>query len=311
MEEVEERWPHLNGEETWKFIGATWCPTDGFLHPHLVYGRAIERAVELGATFMASTEVIGAIKEDGAIKGLRVLLTKTSTVQVINCDAVVNCTNAWAGRVSQVLGGSTLRIEPKKRYLTVVKKPEDCPYNGEWDNFPFTIYGMQPAVYSRPERTGLMIGCAHPANPHWGFTDEDQDRREGGFSHRDSSKGVPYAAYMRELVKAYAPGIACGSFIDTTCGFYGVTPDENPIIDWDPACRGLFHAAGFSGHGLMHAPITALLVTAHMTGQVNEDGMVQLPSLSSNPDEEDPKLINATTFAIDRDYSANHESAVL
>jgi glycine/D-amino acid oxidase-like deaminating enzyme len=57
-----------------------------------------------------------------------------------------------------------------------------------------------------------------------------------------------------------------------TCGWYEVTPDHKAILGEDPRLPGLFHASGFSGHGIMHAPssgrTTAELVLGRETSIV-------------------------------------------
>ena len=44
-------------------------------------------------------------------------------------------------------------------------------------------------------------------------------------------------------------------------GYYGVTPDNSPVIGFNPGTRGWVDACGFSGHGIMHAPATGLAVS--------------------------------------------------
>ncbi len=46
--------------------------------------------------------------------------------------------------------------------------------------------------------------------------------------------------------------------------FYEMTPDDHPIVGRVPGVEGLAIAAGFSGHGFMHAPATAQLVTEEL-----------------------------------------------
>jgi glycine/D-amino acid oxidase-like deaminating enzyme len=46
--------------------------------------------------------------------------------------------------------------------------------------------------------------------------------------------------------------------------YYEMTPDDHPIVGPVPGVDGLFIAAGFSGHGFMHAPATAQLVVEQM-----------------------------------------------
>jgi sarcosine oxidase subunit beta len=43
-------------------------------------------------------------------------------------------------------------------------------------------------------------------------------------------------------------------------GYYGVSPDNSPIIGRHPAAATWIDACGFSGHGIMHAPATGLAV---------------------------------------------------
>ncbi len=46
--------------------------------------------------------------------------------------------------------------------------------------------------------------------------------------------------------------------------YYEMTPDDHPVVGAVPGVEGLFVAAGFSGHGFMHAPATARLVVEEM-----------------------------------------------
>lgn len=46
--------------------------------------------------------------------------------------------------------------------------------------------------------------------------------------------------------------------------YYEMTPDDHPIVGAVPGVEGLYIAAGFSGHGYMHAPATARLVVEEM-----------------------------------------------
>ena len=160
-DEITARWPHLS-EEAWRLIGGIFCGTDGFLRHDLVYQVGLQQARAHGATLMVNTEVIGCeTKEDGKIVALRVL--RDGSYQVIPCDAVVNATNAWAPRLSAMLGGAPLPIKPTRRYLTVQGRPPNGISDDAWRGLPFTIYGKSKGreCYSRPEGPGqLMLGWA-------------------------------------------------------------------------------------------------------------------------------------------------------
>ena len=50
-------------------------------------------------------------------------------------------------------------------------------------------------------------------------------------------------------------------------GLYDITPDAQPILGVTDGVEGLYQASGFSGHGFMIAPMTALLVAQVVAGR--------------------------------------------
>jgi sarcosine oxidase subunit beta len=50
-------------------------------------------------------------------------------------------------------------------------------------------------------------------------------------------------------------------------GLYDMSPDRNPIIDEMKGASGLYTVAGFSGHGFMVAPKTAVIIAQHLCGE--------------------------------------------
>jgi sarcosine oxidase subunit beta len=295
--EVAARWPHLLPE---RLIGATFCPIDGFLHPHLIYGEGFRRAQELGARVLTGTEVLGA-----RLRGGRIVALETSAGP-LEAEWFVNATNAWAPRVSRVIGGMPLRIAPQKRYLYHLRVTHPIMSDDEWARLPMTIYGLGAGrgALSRPDGPNLVLAWAHETAAEPDFSDADQDRIGPGFSHEHGTENFGYATLAE--VETFAPALAnAGGLAATTSGYYGVTPDANPLIGWDTQQGNLLHAAGFSGHGLMHAPITAVLVEALLAGDA-PDGHVRLPA----PFEE--HTIALAAFDPARDFSrSSHEALVL
>jgi sarcosine oxidase subunit beta len=292
--QIQEHWPHLDTE---RLIGATWCAEDGFLIPDMIYGEGFRRARELGVEVREQTDVLGA-----TIAGDRIVALQTSAGPIA-ADIVINATNAWAPRVSQRLQAMPLPISPQKRYLYFWKPAPPTLEPERWSQLPMTIYGMGPGrgAHSRPEGELLLLAWVHENPPEPDFTDADQDAIRPGFSHREGVENFGYA--VLEQVATFAPRLVDeGGLVATTSGFYGMTPDANPLIGFDARLRNLVHAAGFSGHGLMHAPITAVLVEALVTGTAT-NGRVQLPP----PFESD--TINLATFDPARDFSQSQKEA--
>jgi sarcosine oxidase, subunit beta len=267
-QQVHDRWPHLASD---RLSGATWGPTDGFLYPQMIYTEGFRRAQELGVTVLQDTEVIGATLRYGRVVALE------TTKGAIEADWFVNETNAWAARVSQRIGGMPLPVVPLKRYLYFMKPTRPIMSSEEWHRLPMTIYGVGSGrgAHSRPEGDLLLLAGAHETVPEMTFSDEDQDRIDPPFNHNNGVDNYGYA--LLEQMCDFSPLLAeAGGLTATTSGFYGTTPDANPLIGFDNNLTNLVHAVGFSGHGLMHAPITAVLVEALLTGDV-EDGKVHLP----------------------------------
>jgi sarcosine oxidase subunit beta len=50
-------------------------------------------------------------------------------------------------------------------------------------------------------------------------------------------------------------------------GLYDMSPDRNPIIDELEGAAGMHIVAGFSGHGFMVAPKTAVIIAQKLTGE--------------------------------------------
>src|SRR5947209_11240219 len=120
---VQERWPFLMPD---RLVGATWCPTDGFLFPHMIYSEGFRRARELGVEIQQQTEVQGAILRANRISAL---VTNRGTIEA---DWFVNATNAWAARLSPRIGGMALPVSPLKRYLYFLKPAQPLMSPDEW-----------------------------------------------------------------------------------------------------------------------------------------------------------------------------------
>ena len=295
--EVGERWPHL---ATDRLVGATWCPTDGFLFPPVIYGEGVRRAGELGAHIQQRTEVLGARAEHGRIVEL---ITSGGPVPT---DWVVNCTNAWAARVSLRLGGMQLPIVPVKRFLYHLDPTPGALAPDVLRSLPMTIYGMgrRLGAHTRPDGLHLILAGMSQTSPEPEFSDDDQDRVPAQFDHRHGVDNFGFE--LLADMAFYAPSLVeSGGLTATTCGYYGMTPDAVPLIGNDARLSNLVHAAGFSGHGVMHAPITALLVEKLIAGDT-EQGRVRLPP----PFEQ--HTLNLTAFNPARDFTrSSAETAVL
>ena len=98
--------------------GATFCPTDGFLRPDVIYMEGFRRFTELGGVLIQNSPVMDPVRDrNGTLVGVR-----TAAGDAIEGDLFINATNAWAPRLSERLGGLHLPISALKRYLYFVHR---------------------------------------------------------------------------------------------------------------------------------------------------------------------------------------------
>ena len=247
--EVEERFPHVAGD---RLVGATFCSTDGFLHPDIVYMEGFRRVVEMGGVLRQNERVESGVFDSTG----RLVAVRTSKGEEVRGDVFVNATNAWGAKLSPTLGGSELPVAPIKRYLYFLQRgpglsPETLL------SWPMTITPSR--AYCRPENGDqLLLGWAH-ATDQEDVSWDGQDAIEPEFFHKSGLDNYGYAVWM-ELAESL-PGLEEFAGLDaTTAGYYAVTPDHNPFLGFDPKQPALLHALGFSGHGAMMGPFTAAAV---------------------------------------------------
>lgn len=230
------------------FLAATWCPTDGFLRPELVYNEAAAAARALGAEI-----VQGAPVEEARRGGGRLLAVRAGG-EWREADLFVDASNAWTPRLARLLGGTELPVAPLKRYLWFLERGAAVDPQ-VFAGMPLVI--TPGGVYFRPEsEDSLLVGWAHATRPEPFFSHEDQDRVEPAFDHRQGAESPAVAAWMQIAAQAPVLGELAG-LRATTSGYYGSTPDHNPFLGFDPAVDNLIRLVGFSGHGAMFGPFSS------------------------------------------------------
>lgn len=270
--------------------GATWCPSDGFLRPEVVYGEAAATARARGVTLLQNAPVVEARHAGGRLAAVR---AKGAWHEG---DLFIDATNAWSPRVARILGATVLPVDPVKRYLWFLDRSESMS-GPDLLRMPMVV--TPPGAYCHPENAEtLMTGFAHDAAPQPDFTDEDQDDIGPEFDHRSGvdNRGVETWGTLAE----YLPPVGDFDGLNaTTCGFYGVTPDHNPFLGFDPAVPNLLRLVGFSGHGAMFGPFTARVAEALADAGRDLDAVEVLGRAAS-----------LAPFRIGRDF-AGHEAMVI
>lgn len=205
---------------------AVFSPDDGWLDPHSVLMGLRNKARSLGADFVAD-EVVGLTRTAHGVTSARL----ASGVEV-EAAQFVNAAGAWAKDLCAMVGVS-VPIEPLRRfehYWEAEEQVEPLPYIKDPDRLAF-----------RPEGRGYTGGVPTLAEPRGDNFDVDPYYFEN----------VVWPALAHRFPKF--DKVRC---LGTIAGLYDQNDlDGNVIIGPGAGGLGNFHLlAGFSGHGLMHAP---------------------------------------------------------
>jgi len=199
---------------------------DGWLDPHSVLWGFRKKAASLGATFVADT-VVGIEVDDRQVRRVRL-----QSGAMLATDWVVNAAGAWAGTVCEMIGMAT-PIHPMRRfehYFECQDRIEPLPYVKDLQRLAF-----------RPEGNGYTGGVPTGDEP------------------RSFNFEVDHGYFEQVVWPALAhrfPAFERTREISVMAGLYDQNDlDGNAIIGpWSGRCETFLMAAGFSGHGLMHAP---------------------------------------------------------
>lgn len=220
---LKDRFPSMRVDD---LVLAAHTPDDAWLDPHGVQQGFRRKAQEVGAEFLAE-EAVGIDMEGGLVRRVRL-----GSGAAVAADYVVNAAGAWADGICAMIGMKS-PIRPMRRfehYFECEDPIERLPYVKDLDRLAF-----------RPEGKGYTGGKPDSHEPR-GFNFE-----------------VDHAYFETVVWPALAhrfPAFERTRERNVLAGLYDQNElDGNAIIGpWDGHCANFIMAAGFSGHGLMHAP---------------------------------------------------------
>jgi glycine/D-amino acid oxidase-like deaminating enzyme len=221
--ELKARFPSMYVDDLG--VGAH-TPHDGWCDPNGLLWGFRRKAVELGAIYLQDRV------ESAEIDGTKARAVVLASGQKIQADAFINATGAWSGVVAEKFG-MQLPITPLRRfehYFTAGTPVERLPYVKDVNRMAF-----------RSEGNGFSGGLVD------------------GSAQRGFNFEVDHDYFERVVWPAVAerfPAFEAAKCHRTWSGLYEVNElDGNPVIGaWNERLPNLYTVAGFSGHGMMHAP---------------------------------------------------------
>lgn len=232
-QEVHDRAPSVRSEGV---RGGTFHARDGFLDPAGVV-RSLEAAARAaGATIATDTPVRGIVRDGDGFR----LATERGPVFA---SKVVNAGGADAREIAAMLGVD-LPVEPVRRNLALFL---DAP----GDLTPMMVDVDTGVLVRREVAGGWVVAYSNPDDP----------------PGRDSTVDPAFFDDLAERVGNRFPFLTELPLDPSRCwaGLYPETPDHHAIVGPDPGVPGLFHCAGFGGHGVMHAPAAGRAIAELVT----------------------------------------------
>jgi glycine/D-amino acid oxidase-like deaminating enzyme len=201
-------------------------PRDGWCDPNGLLQGLRRKARALGVDYIEAS-VAGVEHDAHVAHGVRL-----KGGDVVAADHVVNAAGAWSQQMAAMVG-MPLPIEPLRRFEHYFDTPsaiEPLPYVKDTTRLAF-----------RPEGRGYSGGIVDSLEPR-------------GFNF-----DVDHAHFERVVWPALAhrfPAFEACRCRRTWSGLYEQNElDGNPVIgSWSGHMENLHVVAGFSGHGMMHAP---------------------------------------------------------
>jgi glycine cleavage system aminomethyltransferase T/glycine/D-amino acid oxidase-like deaminating enzyme len=233
-EQVKELVPYINEQ---LILGGFFTPGAGVVDSLQAGTIMRERAVEVGMTVMANTEVLGIDVNRGRVTGVR-----TSKGDMA-ADLVVIACGAWSPRIARMAGASIpltpmvhqmIDIGPAPRFANTTKLIE----------YPI-VRDMDTNMYERQEGTGLEIG-SYAHRPITLDSDEIPSIEESAlsptelpFTQQDFDPQMEEALeLMPEIVGDETVGVKYA-----INGVLSVTYDGMPLLGETPEVKGLWSAA--------------------------------------------------------------------
>ncbi|WP_024302965.1 FAD-binding oxidoreductase [Pseudogulbenkiania sp. MAI-1] len=228
-EQIQERFPLLRVDD---LGAAVYSPDDGWFDAQKFLAVIVQRARDAGVQFV-SDEVVGFEEQ-----GQRVTAARLRSGDKLQAEYFVNAAGPWAQQISQMIG-MPLPVNPMRRFehvFTAETSHQDMPYVKDLKGLAIRSAG------------GGFSG---------GLVDTKVPR---GFSQALDNDWFEHA--VRPAVQWRFPGMGRLELTKSWSGLYEQCDfDGNAIIGkWSGHRENFIVAAGFSGHGLMHAPATGLAV---------------------------------------------------
>ncbi len=206
-------------------------------HDAAVYAYYLA-AREAGATFR-----VGAAAAELELDGDRVCGLALEDGDVVDADAVVNAAGGRSRELAERFRVDTPNVPVRREGLvTEPSRPFMTP--------AVTFYRPQEGWFNQTLRGELVAGVVDPDEPP-GMTE---------------ASSVRFLGRTARILLAKAPRLASLRVVRQWAGVYDMTPDKRPLVGEHAERPGLYALNGWSGRGILLAPLAAELLARELAG---------------------------------------------
>jgi sarcosine oxidase, subunit beta len=196
------------------------------------------RARELGVRFETGQEAISL-----AFDGERAAGVVLADGRTIPADAVINAAGGLAGDFARACGVDAPN-QPLRREVLVTEARRPFMRHA------VTFYRPQEGWFNQTLRGELVAGVV------------DVDEALG----MNESSSLRFLGRTARVMLAKAPVLAQLRVVRQWAGVYDTTPDKRPVVGEYPDRPGFFALNGWSGRGMLLAPLAAELLARELAG---------------------------------------------
>ena len=242
--EVKRRMPYVNTDDV---IAACFCPTDGYLSPPELAQLYIRTARRNGVDLRPHTPVEQIVIEDGKVIGCR------AGGQMFRAPIVVNAGGPWSYLIADMAAQRLPTAGIGHCYFTFGPDP-DYPI----DPHSPTFRDRENLIYSRPTRDGALHVGIYETEP----VSYDMEALPADFqmAKMRTNRDHPTLRALLAAARRRFPFIRDDTPLRITTGIMSWTPDGNALCGPMPDVTGLYHCAGFCGHGVMQSAAIGVLM---------------------------------------------------
>jgi glycine/D-amino acid oxidase-like deaminating enzyme len=232
---------------TGDLLDACYCPTDGHIQPAELVAAYLKVGRERGVEVLTNTPVTEILVDAGEVQGVR------TPAGEFHAPVVLNAGGPWS-YLNAELAESVLPTAAIGHYYLTTKPNPDHPV----DRLSPAVRDRHYRLYTRPESGGLIVGIydSEPDLHNMRVLPRDFD-----MSRMKAARDSLQVARLIEAANARFPWIDERTPMTITTGIMTFTPDARPFCGEMPNLKGLFHASGFSGHGIVQSPAIGLIMS--------------------------------------------------